>query len=167
MNYYQKLPLPPAESSEGKVIARLVDGIGFRYRVATEDLTQKEIDFCPVEGSMNMMQLIDHIYRLVAWSGTAFKLEYTAKKKMDSFADYRLETLHLCKIFSHHLSSLTKEEIAEASVYLKRTDTHYSFWYLINGPLADALTHIGQINTWRRISGNPVPKISPFTGEPF
>lgn len=167
MKYYQNLPTPPTESSEGKIIARLVDGIGFRYRVATEGLTQKEIDFCPVEGSMNMMQLIDHIYRLVAWSGTAFKLEYKTKKEMDSFADYRQETLHLCQVFSQHLSLLTKEEVSEASVYLKRTDTHYSFWYLINGPLADALTHIGQINTWRRISGNPVPKISPFTGEPF
>mgnify|MGYP006092578213 FL=1 len=29
------------------------------------------------------------------------------------------------------------------------------FWYWINGPLSDALTHVGQINSWRIIAGNP------------
>lgn len=167
MNLYQDLPKPPSEVSEGKIIARLVDGIGFRYRVATEGLTQKEMSFCPIEGSMDMMQLIDHIYNLLVWSGSAFKLPYKALKNMDNLATYRSETLQLCELFSNHLNSLTKKEVEQVSVYLKRTDTHYPFWYLIHGPLADALTHIGQINSWRRIAGNPIPKISPFTGEPF
>jgi hypothetical protein len=40
------------------------------------------------------------------------------------------------------------------------------FWYIINGPLADALTHIGQINSFRRIAGNPAPKARVFFGVP-
>ncbi len=167
MTPYQTLPPTPEKLTEGNILARLVDGIGFRYRVATEGFTQKEIDFCPIEGSMNMMQLLDHIYNLVAWTGTAFKLEFTKNKSLSSFEDYRLETLSLCQGFSDHLKELTNEEISNVSVYLKRADTHFAYWYLINGPLADILTHIGQINSWRRISGNPVPKISPFTGEPY
>jgi hypothetical protein len=36
---------------------------------------------------------------------------------------------------------------------------------LINGPIADALTHIGQIVSWRRINGNPQPSgVNPFKG---
>ena len=167
MNPYQSLPTPPTSISEGNIIARFVDGIGFRYRVATEGFTQNEIDFCPIEGSMNMMQLVDHIYNLIAWTGDAFKLDFTKKHSISKFEDYRLETLFLCQQLSHHLKTLTNEEISSVSIYLKRADTHYPFWYLINGPLADILTHIGQINSWRRISGNPVPKISSFTGEPF
>jgi len=163
---YQSLPEPPKESSEGKILARLVDGIGFRYQLATQGFTQKEIDFCPVEGSMNMMELIHHIYGLMKWTSGAFHLPYTPKE-LTNFEEYRAETLHLCQIFSEFLSSQSDESIRAAGVYLKRMDKHFSFWYLINGPLADALTHIGQINTWRRISGNPVARISPFTGESY
>jgi len=163
---YQSLPTPPDTISEAKIIARLVDGIGFRYQLATNELSQKEIDFCPIAGSMNMLELLTHIYSLITWTGTAFKLPYT-RKKLTEFEALRSETLEVCQLFSQFLQKLTTEELEQASVYLKRMDTHFSFWYLINGPLADALTHIGQINTWRRISGNPVQRISPFTGLPY
>ena len=55
---YQSLPTPPDTISEAKIIARLVDGIGFRYQLATNGLSQKEIDFCPIAGSMNMICLL-------------------------------------------------------------------------------------------------------------
>jgi len=163
MTPYQTLPSPPDTISAAKVLARLVDGIGFRYQLATADFTQKEIDFCPIEGSRNMMELLAHIYGLIIWTSTAFKLPYT-RKKLTEFDALRKETLDVCQLFSEFLQNLSTEEVAQASVYLKRMDQHFSFWYLINGPLADTLTHIGQINTWRRISGNPVAQVSPFTG---
>jgi hypothetical protein len=40
------------------------------------------------------------------------------------------------------------------------------FWNMINGPLADALTHVGQINTYRRMNGNPTPRADVFRGRP-
>jgi len=40
------------------------------------------------------------------------------------------------------------------------------FWHIINGPVSDALTHVGQINSFRRLAGNPVPSANVFTGEP-
>jgi len=39
-------------------------------------------------------------------------------------------------------------------------------WHIINGPISDALTHVGQINSFRRLSGNCVPKANVFTGKP-
>lgn len=166
MTPYQSLPTPPDTISEAKIIARLVDGIGFRYQLATAGFTQKEIDFCPVEGSMNMKELLTHIYGLITWTGTAFKLPYT-KKILTEYSELRRETLEVCQLFSKFLQGLSTTDVEEASVYLKRMDKHFSFWYLINGPLADALTHIGQVNSWRRISGNPVARVSPFTGIPY
>lgn len=167
MTPYQTLPIPPKDLSEGNILGRLVDGIGFRYRVATEGFTQKEIDFCPIEGSMNMMELMDHIYKLATWTSTALQLDSTKRQSFSGFEDYRSATLSICHQLSQHLKTLTAEDLDKISIYLKRVDTHFSFWYLINGPFADILTHIGQINTWRRISGNPVPKISSFTGNPY
>ena len=45
-------------------------------------------------------------------------------------------------------------------------DKAYPFWNAINGPIADALWHCGQIVSFRRSSGNPFPKgVSVFTGK--
>jgi len=36
---------------------------------------------------------------------------------------------------------------------------------LLNGPIADALTHVGQVISFRRTSGNPIPKgVNVFMG---
>jgi hypothetical protein len=40
------------------------------------------------------------------------------------------------------------------------------FWHIINGPLSDALTHVGQINSFRRLAENPVSEANDFTGTP-
>ncbi|HAP64159.1 MAG TPA: hypothetical protein DCR93_33310 [Cytophagales bacterium] len=39
------------------------------------------------------------------------------------------------------------------------------FWNVINGPLADAIYHTGQVVSFRRTSGNPLPKgVNVLTG---
>ena len=40
------------------------------------------------------------------------------------------------------------------------------FWVLVNGPISDCLTHVGQISAWRRQAGNPAPASDPFDGRP-
>ena len=43
--------------------------------------------------------------------------------------------------------------------------TKMPFWNNINGPIADAIWHCGQIASYRRISGNPInSKVNHFTG---
>ncbi|HNP07210.1 MAG TPA: hypothetical protein PKN99_06270 [Cyclobacteriaceae bacterium] len=34
--------------------------------------------------------------------------------------------------------------------------TEYPFWNLLNGPIADAIWHVGQVVSFRRSSGNPI-----------
>lgn len=164
---YQSLPTPPEHISAAAVLARLVDAIGFRYQLATADLTSNEINFRPVEGSMNMLELIDHIYKVLSWGHSAFDKNAIRQTNLKSFEDYRDATLQVCENFKTMLLQMTDEEVAQVSIHLKRNDTDYSFWYLINGPIADVLTHIGQIASWRRIAGNPIARISPFTGEGY
>ncbi|MHC4608217.1 MAG: hypothetical protein ACYTAF_15010 [Planctomycetota bacterium] len=40
------------------------------------------------------------------------------------------------------------------------------FWNLINGPISDALTHVGQINALRRQAGKPAAGANVFLGIP-
>lgn len=164
---FQSLPPTPSNLSAGAILSRFVVAIGFRYQVATKDLTQNEIQFRPVEGSMNMLELLDHIYKVLTWGYKAFDKNVTLESPANTYDDYREKTLQVCESFKARLEEMNDEEIAQTEVYLKRIDTTFSFWYLINGPISDVLTHIGQINSWRRMAGNPVDRISPFTGEPF
>ncbi len=40
------------------------------------------------------------------------------------------------------------------------------FWHVLNGPLADAIYHTGQMVSFRRTSGNPMnPKVNVFMGK--
>ena len=167
MENFKTLPVPPEAMTATNVLVRIIDAIGFRYALATEGLTKKEADFRPVEGSMNMIELLNHIYRVLFWSYTAFNKEVKPNKSLKSVGDHREETLALCAAYKAFIQDLSVEDLEKTKVYLRRTDTTYSFWYLINGPITDALTHIGQINSWRRMAGNPCPQISPFTGESY
>ena len=58
------------------------------------------------------------------------------------------------------LLSMSDEELAAIQIREK------PFWHIINGPVADALTHVGQINSFRRLAGNPTPKARVFVGLP-
>jgi len=164
---FQSLPATPSSSSSGAILSRFIVAIGFRYQIATKGLTQNEIEFRPVEGSMNMLELLDHIYKVLTWAYKVFDKNAKLEIPSNTFDDYQERTLQVCQSFRKRLEEMSDEEIEQTEVYLKRIDTTFSFWYLINGPISDVLTHIGQINSWRRIAGNPVDRISPFTGKPF
>lgn len=56
---------------------------------------------------------------------------------------------------SKRLKKMSDEDLAEIE---KNTSRKLSFWYWINGPLADILNHVGQITSWQRIAGNPQQK---------
>jgi hypothetical protein len=43
--------------------------------------------------------------------------------------------------------------------------SNFPIWNLMNGPLEDAIYHTGQIVSFRRTAGNPIPKgVNVFLG---
>ena len=163
---FEILPNPPSEVSSAQTLVRLVDAIGFRYQLATKSLTKNEYDFRPVGGSMNMVELLSHIYDVLFWAYKSLGGQ-NSKMAANSGDEYREVTLNLSLDLKNHINTLDDQQLVQLKIYLKRVDKYFPFWYLINGPLSDVLTHIGQINSWRRIAGNPVEHVSPFTGEPY
>ena len=67
------------------------------------------------------------------------------------------------RIVREHLDELSDDRLATHQV-LRRSGARHSVWNIMNGPVADALTHVGQINSWRRLSGNPTPSVDVFEG---
>ena len=70
----------------------------------------------------------------------------------------------------------TLENLQQASETLKNSkdigqykmifgEKEFPFWNAINGPIADAIWHVGQVVSFRRSSGNPInPKINHLSG---
>ncbi len=164
MKYFKELPKHPEQISGTTVLQRMVDGLGFRYRVAVTGLSKEQLSFQPTKDNWNLGQLLHHIYRLCVWTSKSFKLDFEVQHEFAEVEEYEEATLALLTELSKHLAAMTEDELAKVEIHLKRTDSHMPFWYIINGPLADALTHVGQIVSWRRMAGNPVTRVSGFTG---
>ncbi|KXX71250.1 hypothetical protein [Flammeovirga sp. SJP92] len=161
---YDEIPQLPEKTNAATVISRMVDGLGFRYHWATEGLTANEIEFRPVDSSRNMIELIGHIYDLAFTAHKVLTNSTSPKKELSNLEDYRQETLTLYWNLSQHLRGMDPKTLENYN-YNGSTQS-FPFWYLINGQIADALTHVGQVVSWRRIAGNPQPKgVNVFLGK--
>lgn len=161
--YYYQLPDTPAVYAAATVAARMVDGLGFRYFWATEGLTETDLNYKPSDSARTSFETLEHINGLVEVLLNAVNKTSTksvAGNKKLSFAALREQTLKNIKAASEILKK-SGAMLEEFDMVFERSDgssTRYPFWNLINGPVADALWHVGQVVSFRRGSGNPLPK---------
>lgn len=156
---YYEIPEHPENYTAGTVAARMVDGLGFRYYWATEGLRSEDLAYKPSDTGRTSAETVDHILGL-----SNFILNSVSKqgKKKDqenlSFEDKRKQTLLNFKKISDILR--TMDDVSQFD------NDRFPFWNIINGPIADALWHCGQIVMLRRASGNPFnSKVGVFTGK--
>lgn len=165
--YYQIPDYPEAYTAES-VAARLIDGLGFRYYWATEGLRDEDLAFRPGEEARTTAETIDHLYGLTRVIVLSVKQEPIIRGGEDNmtFAEKRKATLMNIKTASDLLKSgNVKLEDCQIIFQNPNGNSEYPFWNNINGPIADALWHCGQVVSFRRSSGNPFnSKVSVFSG---
>ncbi len=165
---YQQIPDYPQTYSAGTVAARVVDGLGFRFYWATEGLRPQDLTYRPSEGARSLEETVDHIFGLVMIirNTTEGLANSGASVEGLSFEDKRRRILENLLAASNTLKQegITSEN--DKMVFQRGDKTQeYPFWNLLNGPIADAINHTGQVITFRRTAGNPInPKISVLTG---
>ena len=149
----------PETYNSNLLVARMVDGLGFRYYWATEGLTDADLIFKASESSRTSHDIIDHIYGLSKFIRNSVLEENKDENKDDlDFPEMRKQTLLNLKEVSDALKN--SEET------FKFDNTAVPFWNIINGPISDALWHCGQVVMLRRASGNPFnSKVSVFRGQ--
>ena len=168
---YYEIPAYPEKYTAETVAARMIDGLGFRYYWGTDSLTAKDLNFKPSEGARTTRETIDHIYGL-----SQVIVNATLKKPNDrsviepkyTFEEKRKRTLENFKTSSDILMACEANCLQDFKVTFKGKNgqSEYPFWNNINGPIADALWHVGQVVTHRRSSGNPFnSKVSVFSGK--
>lgn len=156
---YYEVPDYYSEYTAGTVAARMIDGLGFRYRWATEDLHEEDLKFRPSEGARSTLETIDHILnlsRVIVNATLEQPNDSSIEKPILSYEQKRRETLNNFKTASEILQKSTNIEAFNLHFISDRGERTYPFWNNINGPIADAIWHAGQIASFRRSSGNNI-----------
>jgi hypothetical protein len=163
---FQTVPDPPALPGGGAVLGRMADGIGLRFRWATENMEGVDLAFRPAADCMTLGELLAHMVELLFWVAESVGLEPRRDLKDSSdYAHVRGRVMDLAASFSARFKGMTDAEVAACSITSSRGDTQ-PVWNIVNGPLSDSLTHIGQILSWRRIAGSPAAQADVFRGRP-
>ena len=158
---YHQIPDYPADYESGNVAARMVDGLGYRYYWATKDLRPEDLAYQPSADAQNAAQTMEHLYGLSLVIMNATK-GLPNVRPMDfpdySFEERRAATLRNLKVASDNLKGKKDKNLEGYTVIFQRggNTSEFPFWNLINGPIADAIYHTGQIVSFRRTTGNPV-----------
>lgn len=166
---YYEIPEYSEEYTAGAVAARMIDGLGFRYYWATQGLRMEDLNFKPNEEARTTIETIDHILGLsyVIVNATLNKVNESGQDKPEmTFDDKRKQTLTNLKTAADNLRPY--KDLADFKILFKneKGTVEYPFWNNINGPIADAIWHCGQIVSFRRSSGNPFnSKVSLFNGK--
>ncbi len=167
---YHSIPAYPDSYTPGTVVARMIDGLGYRYFWATSGLTDQNLGYRPVEGSRSVLELIRHIHGLSETILNAALKQANdrsnAKEPPKEFALLRLQTLKNFKTASELMAKSTDLREHPLIFIRKKERQEYPFWHQINGPIEDAVWHCGQLATLRRANGNPLPPgVNVFTGQ--
>lgn len=169
---YQNIKEAPESYESGNIISRFIDALAFRYYWSTEGLTEKDLAYKPSETGMSTQETLEHMVWLTIMiknaltrgvSDRAINLEL---KGMD-FNSLRNQSLENLEFASDKARGYSSADLEKLTVVIRNKDKDFTapLWNMMNGPLSDALYHTGQIVSFRRSSGNPLPKgVNHFLG---
>lgn len=165
--------IPPAAKvyTSGTLMGRMTDGLGFRFYWATQGLTNENLSFKAGEESRTIGETIDHVYTLVLMFTNAVMEQPTTfpvESNELSFEEKRAKVLSFIQTSSALLKMSNDEDFERYNLVFQSANgsgQKLPFWNGLNGPLEDALWHIGQVVTLRRMAGNPInPKVDFMNG---
>jgi hypothetical protein len=154
---YFNIPSPPAEYTAENVAARMIDGLGFRYYWTTQGLRKEDLAYKPSDKARTTEETIDHIMGLsqgIINCVTGIQNKQTGEETSPlDFHKKRAKTLQNLLQASEKLKSGTVK--LKDLKMVSSSGASWDYWYQLNGPIADALWHVGQVVSFRRSSGNP------------
>ena len=166
---YYEIPEYPDSYTAENVAARMIDGLGFRYYWATEGLRAEDLAYKPSEEGRTTDETLDHLFGLTNVVVNAARQKPNSRRETSEFTfeEKRAATLANIKEASDLLKS-GNVKLEDCLLIFQRDSgsSEYPFWNNINGPIADAIRHCGQVVLLRRASGNPFnSKVSVLSGK--
>lgn len=168
---YHQIPDYPETVTAGTSIARILDGLGYRYYWATKDLTEKDLNYEPGNEGRPAKDVLAHLLGLTDMIANAAQQLPNIRPRPElelTWETQRIMTLNNIKKASDIFKASSDEEVAEMKIIFQRGEKQNTVpvWNLLNGPIDDAITHVGQITSYRRSAGNPInPFVNVFMGK--
>ena len=168
---YRQIPDYPGSFTAENVAARMIDGLGYRYYWATEGLRGEDLDFHPGNEGRSTGETIDHIYGLsltILNASLNMPNVFPREEEDMNFEETRRKTLENLDQASRILKDGDEKMIDELKVIFQNSggSSEFPYWNMLNGPIADAIYHTGQVVAFRRSSGNPInPNVRVFLGK--
>jgi len=168
---YHQIPDYPEVYNMENVVARMIDGLGYRFYWATEGLSKEDYNYKPEgESTKTILETQDHLRGLSEsiLNVVTGKPNIRPYEKGNYSADEeRTLILKTLQQASNYLKS-GDISLEDLEVVFKRgeQESAFPFWNLLNGQLSDAIYHTGQIVSYRRSAGNPLdPTVNVFMGK--
>jgi hypothetical protein len=162
----------PEKYTTESIFARMIHGLGFRFYWATDGLRTEDLTYRFSKDTRTNEETIDHIMGLSKVMLNAVqKIPNTRSAEDPSSLPFdvkRKMTLDNLKAISDSLlvGSVKVQDVKMLSKTKEGTLRETPFWNILNGPLEDAVWHVGQVVALRRASGNPFnPKVSVLMGK--
>ena len=126
------------------LLRHFLAALAYRTQKALRGAPADFAEFCAGPTARTPHELIWHMTGLIGYARTFFTGGTWQPERLGSFAEEVRRFHNTLEDFARHLDSGAAP--AEAS-----------FERLLQGPLADAMTHVGQLAMLRRLAGSPVP----------
>ena len=167
---FSSIPQSPEKYTAINSINRMLQGLGFRYFWATEGLRKIDLKYRPTKNSNNTLETLQHIFALSSTilNAAANRVSIRPTPEItNNFNELREKTLKNIKEASIILNQYDDRKLEDLNIIFEKGGKQLKFpiWNLINGPISDAIYHIGQVVSFRRTSGNPIAKgVNVFLG---
>jgi len=127
-----------------RLLQHFLAAVAYRTQKALRDAPSSFAEFKAGERVRTPHELMWHMTGLIGYARTMLH--------GGSFAPPRLETFEEEVARFHETLQRLLEDFADPELEATITDQQF-----LQGPLADAMTHVGQLALLRRLSGSPVP----------
>ncbi|MFT4737100.1 MAG: putative damage-inducible protein DinB [Cyclobacteriaceae bacterium] len=156
-DFFRQIPEAPTEYTAASVVTRMVDGLGYRYYWATEQLAAADLEYQTSSDGRTIRETLDHVYSLSEMIRSTATGEVFNRKTGAADLDWqalRAKTLENFK--RSHFQFIEASDLASLQIDFGSGST-LPLWNAINGPIEDAVWHTGQVVMMRRAAGNPMP----------
>ena len=127
-----------------RLLRHFVAALAYRTQVALRDAPEDYSDLRLSPTSRTPHEIVWHMTGVIGYACTRFTGGTWTPERLADF-EVEVERLH------------TKLEDLAAEIDSGREPREASLAQLLQGPLADAMTHVGQLAFIRRLAGSPVP----------
>lgn len=131
-----------------ELLRHLLATIGYRFQAAIEGAPEEYADFDPGHGVRGPRELVGHCVHVLRIARSSFEPELEPSAPVGDSWNERIALLHLeLDLLDRHVDQGTPPQ-------------SWTLLQMVQGPLADVLTHIGQLALLRRLQGDPVARQS-------